>query len=197
MGADSHVLEKGPAKTNVGIETQGLSTPPYFIPFLCALITTWIADKTQQRRLMLISISFVATTAGVRYFAVFLATSGVFSTIPNILAWSLIHAPNRQRSDMRRGTSLVLIIVVEPCGSVLSSRIYPTNEGPHFIKGQSVCAAFIFSTTFLAFTLSFLLIRNNMQLGRKQGDVVDRDQRRHYNPFDYSGSRFATLSRSL
>lgn len=79
---------------------------------------------------------------------------------------------------MRRGTSLVLIIVVEPCGSVLSSRIYPTNEGPHFIKGQSVCAAFIFSTTFLAFTLSFLLIRNNMQLGRKQGDVVDRDQRR-------------------
>ena len=28
-------------------------------------------------------------TIGVRYFAVFLAAAGVFSTIPNILAWTL------------------------------------------------------------------------------------------------------------
>jgi hypothetical protein len=81
------------------IDAQGLSAPPYFVAFLCALITTWVADKTQQRGLMLIATSIIGgtgyiilatvTTAGVRYFAVFLAAAGVFSTIPNILAWTL------------------------------------------------------------------------------------------------------------
>lgn len=81
------------------INAQGLSAPPYFCAFLFALITTYVADKTQQRGLMLILTSLIGgigyiilatvTTVGVRYFAVFLAAAGVFSTIPNILAWTL------------------------------------------------------------------------------------------------------------
>jgi cyanate permease len=81
------------------INAQGLSAPPYFVAFLFALITTYIADKTQQRGWMLFSTSIVGgigyiilatvTTVGVRYFAVFLAAAGVFSTIPNIIAWTL------------------------------------------------------------------------------------------------------------
>ena len=81
------------------INAQGLSAPPYFIAFLCALITTYIADKTQQRGLVLVLTSLIGgigyiilaivDRVGVRYFAVFLASAGVFSTIPNILAWTL------------------------------------------------------------------------------------------------------------
>jgi len=81
------------------INAQGLSAPPYFCAFLFALITTYVADKTQQRGLMLVVTSLIGgigyiilatvTTVGVRYFAVFLAAAGVFSTIPNILAWTL------------------------------------------------------------------------------------------------------------
>ncbi|CRG87008.1 putative transporter C1002,16c [Talaromyces islandicus] len=156
------------------INAQGLSAPPYFVAFLFALITTYIADRTQQRGWMLFVTSIVGgigyiilatvTTVGVRYFAVFLAAAGVFSTIPNIIAWTL----NNQGSDSRRGAGLVLINVVGQCGSVLSSRIYPTSEGPRYIKGQSVCAAFMFFTAILAFTLRFLLIRDNKKLERKQ-----------------------------
>ena len=81
------------------INAQGLSAPPYFSAFLCALATTWVADRTQQRGLVLVGTSLVGgigyiilatvTTVGVRYFATFLAAAGVFSTIPNILAWTL------------------------------------------------------------------------------------------------------------
>jgi hypothetical protein len=176
------------------IHAQGLSAPPYFVAFLSALITTWIADKTQQRGLMLIATSLIGgtgyiilatvTTVGVRYFAVFLAASGVFSTIPNILAWtlstsspqfSLLTTPDsplldNQGSDTRRGAGLVLINVVGQCGAVLSSRIYPTSESPRFVKGQSICAAFMFFTTLLAFTLRFLLVWNNKKLDREQGE---------------------------
>ena len=81
------------------INAQGLSAPPYFVAYLCANITTFIADRTQQRGIMLIATSIVGaigyvllasvTRIGVRYFAVYLAAAGVFSTIPNILAWTL------------------------------------------------------------------------------------------------------------
>lgn len=81
------------------INAQGLSAPPYFVAFLFALITTYLADKTQQRGLVLIVTSLVGgigyivlatvKTVGVRYFATFLASAGVFSTIPNILAWTI------------------------------------------------------------------------------------------------------------
>jgi len=81
------------------IDAQGLSAPPYFVAFLFALITTLIADRTQERGLVLLMTSLVGgigyivlatvKSVGVRYFAVFLASAGVFSTIPNILAWTL------------------------------------------------------------------------------------------------------------
>lgn len=90
------------------IDAQGLSAPPYFVAFLFALITTFVADRTQQRGLVLLMTSLVGgigyiilatvTRVGVRYFAVFLASAGVFSTIPNILAWTLSMCPPRHPS---------------------------------------------------------------------------------------------------
>ena len=81
------------------VDAQGLTAPPYFCAFLGALLTTYIADRTRQRALTLAVTSMVGgigyiilatkDTIGVRYFAVFLAAAGVFSTIPNILAWTL------------------------------------------------------------------------------------------------------------
>lgn len=81
------------------VNAQGLSAPPYFLAFLFALITTFTADRTQQRGLVITTTCLVGGTGyiilatvthvGVRYFAVFLASAGVFSTIPNILAWTL------------------------------------------------------------------------------------------------------------
>ena len=181
------------------IHAQGLSAPPYFVAFLFALITTFVADKTQQRGLMITATSLIGgigyiilatvTTVGVRYFAVFLAAAGVFSTIPNILAWTLstflplpsyphsdLNFLDNQGSDTRRGAGLVLINVVGQCGSVLSSRIYPAVEGPRFVKGQSICAAFMFFTTFLALTLRFLLVLDNKKLDREQGELAIQDK---------------------
>jgi cyanate permease len=81
------------------VNAQGLSAPPYFAAFLFALLTTWLADKTQQRGFVLMTTSCIGgigyiilatvKTVGVRYFATFLAAAGVFASIPNILGWTL------------------------------------------------------------------------------------------------------------
>lgn len=191
------------------INAQGLSAPPYFAAYLFANITTFIADRTQQRGLVLITTSLVGgigyivlatvTTVGVRYFAVYLAAAGVFSTIPNILAWTLSTSTtpppptfpppsfhlffpflckagrstltqtllDNQGSDTRRGAGLVIINVIGQCGPILGTRLYPTAEGPRYIKGMSICAAFMFFAAVMAFALRVLLVWENRKLDQR------------------------------
>ena len=61
--------------------------------------TTWIADRTQQRGLMLIVLTIVggvgyvilacSKSVAARYFGVFMAAAGIFPAIANILPWVL------------------------------------------------------------------------------------------------------------
>jgi hypothetical protein len=77
------------------INSQGLSAPPYFIPFLLVILTTWLADRIQQHGLTIIIMSLVGATGyillaatsatGPRYFGVYLAAAGIFPYIGNIL----------------------------------------------------------------------------------------------------------------
>ncbi|KAI1377108.1 MFS general substrate transporter [Hypoxylon crocopeplum] len=160
------------------INAQGLSAPPSFSAFLFALITTWIADKTQQRCLVIFCTSIVGgigyivlatvDTVGVRYFATFLASAGVFSTIPNILGLTL----NNQGSDTRRGMGIVLINLIGQCGPFLGNNIFPTRQGPRYVEGMSICAAFMFFSALLAIAQRVLLAWENSKLDRKYGSVA-------------------------
>lgn len=85
------------------INAQGLTAPPYFLSFLLTIATTWLADRFQQRGLMVTFLSVVGavgyvllatcTAVGVRYLGVFLAAAGVFPCIGNILPWTLSTSP--------------------------------------------------------------------------------------------------------
>lgn len=108
-------------------------------------------------------------TVGVRYFAIFLAAASVFSTIPNILAWTL----NNQGSDTRRGAGLVLINMVGQCGPVLGTRLYPNAERPRYVKGMSICAAFMFSATIMSLALRIMLIWENKRLEEKYAGAIN------------------------
>lgn len=69
------------------IHSQGLTAPPYFFSFLVTIISTFVADKTQQRGYTIMILSAIGgigyvllaacETIGIRYFGVFLAAAGV------------------------------------------------------------------------------------------------------------------------
>lgn len=159
------------------VTAQGLSAPPYFISFLVTIATSYIADKTQQRGLMVAFLSCVggtgyimlATTSAVapRYAGVFLAASGVFPAIANILPWVV----NNQGSDTRRGMGIVLLNLVGQCGPLLGTRVFPLKQAPRYVEGQSICAAFMFFNALLALGLRTLLVWENGRLDRKYGKV--------------------------
>ena len=181
------------------INAQGLTAPPYFISFLITVFSTYVADRTQQRGYMLMFLSCVGgigyillaacESVGVRYFGVFLAAAGVFPCIANILPWVLSKSIcilndtvethktvslDNQGSDSRRGTGIVILNIIGQCGPLLGTNIFPTSDSPRYIKGQSICAAFIFFNGFLAFGLRTLLKWENKKLDEKYASQVDQ-----------------------
>ncbi|EAU33584.1 predicted protein [Aspergillus terreus NIH2624] len=162
------------------INAQGLTAPPYFAALLTTLFTTWLADRIQQRGLVIFFLSILGCvgyvllatcmSVGVRYLGVFFAAAGVFPCIANILPWVL----NNQGSETRRGMGIVILNVVGQCGPFLGSNIYPSSDGPRYILGQSVCAAFMAFNALLAITLRGILMWQNRRLDKKHGPRVDK-----------------------
>lgn len=165
------------------IEAQGLSAPPYFLAFLLVILTTYIADRTQQRGLVIIAMSLIgaigyillATTSstGPRYTGVFLAAAGIFPCIGNILPWVL----NNQGSDTKLGTGIAILNLVGQCGPLLGTRVYPSKDSPYYRLGMWVCAGFMLFNAVLALSLRTLLAWENKKLDKKYGVVgrVDGD----------------------
>lgn len=166
-----------------GVAAQGLSAPPFFLSACLTVLTTWVADRTRQRGLVIAGLSLLAgagyvllaTCRGVaaRYAGVFLAAAGVFPAIGNILPWVM----NNQGSDSRRGAGMVLLNAVGQCGPLLGTNIFPAREKPYYAKGQSVCAAFMFFTALLALALRLLLQRENRELDRRYGTLDEQRAR--------------------
>ncbi|KAL1621667.1 hypothetical protein SLS56_009065 [Neofusicoccum ribis] len=166
------------------INAQGLTAPPYFLSFLLTIATTVIADRTQQRAYMIIFLTAMGgtgyillaacTSTAARYAGVFLAAAGIFPAIANVLPW----VSNNQGSDTRRGIGFVILNVVGQCGPLLGTRLYPEGEAPRYIKGQAVCAAFMFFATLLVVGLRLLLMWENKQLDKKYGTLEEQRARR-------------------
>ncbi|KAL7621901.1 hypothetical protein AAE478_007401 [Parahypoxylon ruwenzoriense] len=155
------------------INSQGLSAPPYFLSFMVCILTTWIADRTRQRGLMIIGLSLVAgvgyvllatcRAVAVRYFGVFLAAAGVFPAISNILPWTL----NNQGSDSKRGAGIALLNIVGQCGPLLGTRMFPARDAPYYVTGMAVCAAFMFFNALLALSLRTYLAWENRRFEKR------------------------------
>ncbi|KAK4179417.1 putative transporter [Triangularia setosa] len=166
-------------------EAQGLTAPPYLLAFGVCILSTWLADKTQQRGAIIIILSVVGGVGyillatlkedllSLRYFAVFLAAAGVFPSIANVLPWTL----NNQGSETKRGVGIAVLNMVGQCGPLLGTRLFPEGDGPRYTKGMVVCAVFMFINAGLAAGLRCHFQRKNKVLeereGRQQGRVGD------------------------
>ncbi|PZC99942.1 NarK, Nitrate nitrite transporter [Pyrenophora tritici-repentis] len=170
------LAEMGFSKVNA----QGLTAPPFFLSFLMVIATCYIADRTQQRGIVIAILTAIGgagyvilattKTVGARYFGVFLAAAGIFPAIGNVLPW----VTNNQGSDTRRGTGIIILNLVGQCGPLLGTRLYPKSEKPLYVKGQSVCAGFMFLFCILSLLLRTVLVWENKKLDKKHGTVVEQ-----------------------
>ncbi len=168
------------------INAQGLTAPPYFLAFLCCIASTYVADRTGQRGLVIMTTSLIGAigytvlatvkATGPRYFAVYLVAAGIFPAVFNVAPWTL----NNQGSDSGRGTGIALLQMVGQCGPLLGTRLYPAAEGVYYVKGMSVCAAFMFFSAILALTLRQYLAWQNKKADEReaaQRATMDDDEK--------------------
>lgn len=159
------------------INAQGLSAPPYLLAFIVSLASTYVADRTGQRGIVIIATSLIGAIGytilatvrdvGPRYFAVFLAAAGMFPAIFNIAPWVV----NNQGTDTKRGIGIVLLQMFGSCGPILGTRLFPVSEGVYYAKGMAVCAAFMYFSALLACILRCYLSWENRKADDRESTI--------------------------
>ncbi|RAL60360.1 hypothetical protein DID88_000136 [Monilinia fructigena] len=147
------------------INAQGLSAPPY------SYFSRSSSSSSQLTSPIVLNSVATTSSVGPRYTGVFLAAAGIFPAIGNILPWVL----NNQGSDTKRGTGIAILNLIGQCGPLLGTRLYPSQEAPHYRKGMWVCTAFMLFNGLLALSLRTLLKWENRRLDEKFGAVGRRD----------------------
>lgn len=171
------------------IRAQGLSAPPYLVTFFLVIILSYISDRILQRGILIVIMASIGAAGflilavcevtGVKYFALFLATGGVFPCVALTISW----LNNNNASDSKRGAGFVIMQLVGQCGPLLGTRLFPASEGPHYKKGFYVCFSFLVLLACLALTLRTYLQVQNKKLDEKHG-MAEGDPR---NPQDAVG----------
>ncbi|KAF8830563.1 hypothetical protein HHX47_DHR2000927 [Lentinula edodes] len=121
---------------------QLMTVPPYAVAAFVIVLGSWISDRLQSRALAslvggvgYLILLFVPTNLHARYFATFCITSGTYTSIGIIIAWFA----HNLGSETKKATGIPMFMAIGQCGSILGSHLFPTTEGPRYIKGFAVC----------------------------------------------------------
>lgn len=162
------------------LTAQALTAPPYLFAFLTVLATAYLSDRYRSRSAFVILHSALGTlgyatialcgytrsqNTALRYAALFPAAAGFFSAITIIITWTI----NNQESESGRGTGVAVMNVIGQMGPLVGTSVFPREEGPWYVKGMTVCAAFMLMVGFLAAVLRWVLARENMRNKERSG----------------------------
>ncbi|KAM0281958.1 hypothetical protein ACHAO9_010439 [Fusarium lateritium] len=162
------------------VTAQGLTAPPYFLAFLCCVVAALVSDKYGKRGyivsasallgfvgyLILVLVRDEAKKA-TRYAAIFLASCGVFPALCINITWLL----NNQGGDSKKGAGLAILATFGQCSSFVSSVVYPSSDGPLYIRGSTIGCVLTGLISIFGLGLHFALERENKRRDREYGPV--------------------------
>jgi MFS family permease len=128
---------------------QALTIPCYALGAITYLLVARLSDAHQKRGLYTILFAFVSAVGyavlispvaeGVHYFGCFLVAMGLYVAVGLPLAWLPNNSPRYGKRTAASGLQLT-------CGNaagVMAPFLYPTNEGPRYVKGHAVSLAMV------------------------------------------------------
>lgn len=155
---------------------QLLTVPPYAVAAVYLCLSSYVSDRLQSRGTFVAAAGIVGGIGYVlllavqdnvhaRYFAVFCITSGTYTTIGVVIAWFA----HNLGSETKKATGIPMYMAIGQCGSILGSKIFPSTEGPQYVKGFSVTCALLFLSAFVALVLSISYRLENVRRDRLYG----------------------------
>ena len=126
-----------------------LSVPPYAVAAVLTVAVGWVADRTRQRGLCNIVMSFLGIIgfamllgsgkASVQYAGTFLGAAGIYPCIANTISW----ASNNVEGVYKRGVTLGFVIGWGNLNGVVASNIYRAKDKPRYQLGHAVVLAYL------------------------------------------------------
>ncbi|KAK9357891.1 major facilitator superfamily domain-containing protein [Lipomyces starkeyi] len=107
------------------------------------------------------TITLLLTVPCVRFFAMFLMPIGAFPGGQIILAWVANSMP---RPAAKRSIALALCNVFSNSSNIYGAYLYPSSDGPRYIKGGIVISCMAVVCMLCALVLRYCLIRENRKL---------------------------------
>lgn len=162
------------------LASQALSAPPYLVAFFAVLITASLSDRDRVRSPYLIIHALLSAVAYltigvtghfhsyippithilIRYVFIYPAVSGFFSAITLIITWAMDNRPSHEG----KGTGIAILNTIGQFGPLVGTRLYPTSDGPWYVRGMLACSCFMLFVAVLAFVLRVLLQRENRRI---------------------------------
>ncbi|KAK9366115.1 major facilitator superfamily domain-containing protein [Lipomyces kononenkoae] len=148
-----------------------LTVPVWFLAFIFGFAISYHASRTNERTFHIMGAMAIAlignilvistTNNAVRFFAMFLMPIGAFPGVQIILAWVANSMP---RPAAKRSIALAICNVFSNSSNIYGAYLYPSSDGPRYIKGGIVisCAAVV--CMLCAFAMRFCLIHENRKL---------------------------------
>ena len=130
--------------------TLCLTAPPYVVAVFVTYFWARHADKTGERALhviiplILALVAFVIAVAtlntGARYFSMILMIPSLYSAFVVILTWISNSCP---RPPAKRAVAIALVNCLSNSTSIWNSYLYPSSDGPRYVKAMSCNIAFL------------------------------------------------------
>ncbi|KAA1470213.1 MFS general substrate transporter [Dentipellis sp. KUC8613] len=160
-----------------------LTVPVYAFACIMTCLVGWFADRKGQRGLLNILflclggagyiILIASRNAALSYFAVFLATCGIYPLIPNTIAW----VSNNVEGSYKRSVTLAMVISFGNINGAVSSNVYRARDAPWYPLGHGLVLMYIGFGLIASTSFYIYLKRENAAKDRGERDeVIDGDE---------------------
>lgn len=129
--------------------SQCLVAPPYVLAGVLMWATSWAGDKYRLRGPILVLNSVItliglpimgfASSAGVRYFGVFITTAGTNANIPASMAYQA----NNIRGQWTRAFASASLVGLGGVGGIAGSLVFRSQDAPRYLPGIWASIAYV------------------------------------------------------
>ncbi|KAJ7603423.1 major facilitator superfamily domain-containing protein [Roridomyces roridus] len=155
-----------------------LTVPVYFFACCITCLVGYLADRYGRRGyLNLIFLTLggagyiilvASRNAALSYFAVYLATCGIYPVIPNTIAW----VSNNVEGSYKRSVSIAMVIGFGNINGAVSSNVYRAKDKPWYRLGHGLVLMYIGFGLIATTTYHLLLRAENARRDRGERDEV-------------------------
>ncbi|KAF8928501.1 hypothetical protein BGZ58_009615 [Dissophora ornata] len=146
---------------------QLLSTPTYILGAISTFFVAILADRTQQRGMILMALGVVMVAAYcmvlltlnvyVNYAGVLLLSIGQTPLTPIVTSWLTTNIGGYAKREI----AVAMFLLSSSMGGVIGPQLYKSRDAPRYIKGHLISISCMVLVIFLAALQRFMLRREN------------------------------------